>query len=350
MRKKHIIASLFGFTGFIGATRLANRSFSPSRFMILMYHRLRSDGEPNERFSDAVFGPSVSLFELQMRHLKERYSVVSTERLVASLRGEDSLPSNAVAVTFDDGYADTYALAYPVLKKYDLPATVFLATGFVGTNDLLWYDKVAYLLHRTSRESISLNGADYSLRTLPERRKAARKLTEGLKQVSEAEKSGLLEELQRACGVELKGRSFKLALSWDEVREMARNGISFGAHTVNHPILTRVSKETARRELLESKSTIERELQAPVRLFSYPNGELGDFNEETRSLVKECGYDAACTSVYGPNLPISDRFALRRIWIGPNDSLPIFSAKLVGIFPLRTRLKQALQLRAEPSK
>jgi len=344
MRMKHIIASLFSLTGLTGLLRFTNRLFRPGRALVLMYHRLREDGVREEPFYSEVFGPSVTSFERQMRFLRRCHNVISLDRLLASLKGKDRLPPNAVAITFDDGYSDTYTLAYPILKKYGLPATVFLTTGFVGAQGLLWIDRVAYCINQARCHAVTLNGTRYPLYTATERRDAITQIIDELKQVTEERKLELLEELQRACGVDVHGRAYTLALSWDEVREMARNGITIGAHTVTHPILTRVPKDIAESEILESKLTIEKEIGQPVHLFAYPNGQPGDFNEATQRLVESLGFEAAFTTIHGRNRFNTDRFALRRLWIGPNDDLPIFEAKLAGVFDVLRPMKRFLGL------
>ena len=342
MKSKTIVAAISTRTGLTGLLRLTHRLLRPGRALILVYHRLRKDDDYRDLFSQDVLGPTVTLFEGQMRYLKECYHVVALDRIIAFLKGEGALPTNAVAITFDDGYLDTYTLAYPILQKYGLPATVFLTTGFVGTQGLLWSDRVAYCISQARSQAVTLNGIRHSLYTATERRAAVKRVIDGLKQVTEERKLELLEELQRACGVEVQERAYNLALSWDEVREMARNGITFGAHTVTHPILTRVPKEVAKWEILESKLTIERRLKRPVRLFAYPNGEPGDFDKGIQGILEDFGFDAAFTTIHGRNRFNTDRFALRRLWIGPNDDLPIFKAKLAGLFDLLRPMKRFL--------
>ena len=341
---KNIVASVCNLTGLNALLRFTNRFRRRDQALILMYHRLREDGEQAEPFCAEVLGPSVTFFDRQMRHLEKRHTVISLDRLLASLRGEDRLPPNAVAITFEDGYSDTYTLAYPILKKYGLPATVFLTTGFVGTQGLLWVDRVAYCINQARCHAVTLNGTRYPLSTAPERRDAITQIIDELKQVTEKRKLELLEELQRACGVDVHGRAYTLALSWDEVREMARNGITIGAHTVTHPILTRVPKDTAESEILESKLTIEKEIGQPVHLFAYPNGQPEDFNEELEGVVESLGFEAAFTTMSGPIDATALPFTLKRVSIDSRDTLPIFKAQLAGVFDVLRPMKHFLGL------
>ena len=110
-----------------------------------------------------------------------------------------------------------------------------------------------------------------------------------------------------------------LMLGWDEVRTMHEAGISFGSHTVTHPILTALSPGRMRQELVESKQAIERELQAPVRSFAYPNGKAGDFNEATKAILREAGYSCALTTIVGAN-PCG----------GPDDGQDLMELKRIG--------------------
>ena len=341
---KNIVASVCNLTGLDALLRFTNRLVWPGRALVLMYHRLREDGECLDPFYSEGFRLSVNSFEHQMRHLKKHYTVISLDRLVASLMGEESLPTNAIAITFDDGYRDTYTLAYPILKKYRLPATVFLATGFVGTGELLWYDRVAYLLHQTRCETLTLNGTSYSLCTSSERRDAAKRITECFKKISEEQKCELLNDLQRICGVKVDWSDFQLALTWEEVREMARNGITFGAHTVTHPILTRVPLDIAEAEILESKLTIEKKIGKPVGLFAYPNGQPLDFDEEIEGLVEPLGFKAAFTTINGLIEATANPFSMKRVCVDSRDTPSIFKARLAGLFDLLRPMKHFLGL------
>lgn len=327
----------------LGVTELVRRSRSrrmPDRFTILMYHRLHAEHGGPEYIYQGNVGPTVKVFERQMRYLKTHYNVIAFDRLIDCLKEGEPIPPNSVIITFDDGYKDIYTLAFPILKSYGLPATVFLATGHIGTNDLLWYDRIAYIVHHTRKNCITVDGLNLPLMNPQDKLVATERLVQLLSSVSGKMEWPLTAELQDAFNVGFDNCAINFGLSWDEVREMALHDITFGSHTVNHPFLTRVSRETAHAEIMDSKRTIEREIQRPVRVFAYPHG---DFNEETLSIVETCGLEAACTCSYGSNNSGANLLALRRRGIDSSDTIPIFKANLAAIFPLRSRILRAIR-------
>ncbi|MFC1633559.1 polysaccharide deacetylase family protein [Planctomycetota bacterium] len=160
-----------------------------------------------------------------------------------------SLPSKAIAVTLDDGYRDNYENAYPVLKEYNIPATVFLTTGFIGTGKIPRWEKGHYTDEKT------------------------------------------------------------LMLSWKQVREMSDSGISFGSHTLTHPFLARIPRMQVEKEIHLSKDIIEQQIGKSVTTFAYPSG---NFNFDVKAIVKEAGYSAAVSTIAGYNSAHDDVHALKR--------------------------------------
>jgi len=296
-----------------GRRHLRRRNAPP--FTILIYHRVHP--EPTPFMIDAV---PPARFERQMRHLSRAYRPMALEELaIRNLEG--TVPPGAVAVTFDDGYTDVETHALPILRRYGIPATVFLATGCIGTGRVPWHDEVLLAFERTPRSEIRLPvgsaGRTLPLGTESDRAFAASHALATLKPLPEAERLAAV----RAIGGELRngdartparGAEPPLMLDWERVRAMRRAGIRFGAHTVTHPILSRVTPERARDEVVESKRAIERELGEEVTLFAYPNGRSEDFTDETVALVRAAGFHAAVTTRFGANETGSDPFRFRR--------------------------------------
>jgi len=279
--------------------------------IILLYHQVTD--EVNQSWS---LGP-VALydFENQIRYLCQRYEVVSLDKLGQSIQEGKALSQRTAVITFDDGYKGNYLHAYPILKKYNVPATIFLATGYIGTGNMFWTDKVRYIILNTPLETLNLGKlGTYSLKNSSDRLQASSQVVSTLKQLPEQIKNVTVKKLTRVSEVDIPiSLEEKYTLSWEEVREMSDNGIDFGAHTVMHPLLTRISLEQARYEITQSKREIEHRLGKPVVAFSYPFGGLGEFKAETTKLVKEAGFRYAVTSIPRMVTLKTDLYELGRI-------------------------------------
>jgi peptidoglycan/xylan/chitin deacetylase (PgdA/CDA1 family) len=236
-------------------------------------------------------------FEQEMIYLSHRYQIISLDELITSFKKSKTLPPKTAVVTFDDGYKDTYLNAYPILKKYNIPATVFLTTGHIGTGKLFWWDKVRYVVWKTKLNTLDLDEFGiYPLNSPGNRLQVANIIEKKLKILPDEEKSKSIDMLIQQSSVDIPSKlGAELVLSWDEIKEMSKNGINFGSHTVNHPILTRIPLEAARKEILDSKKHIEKELGQEVTTFCYPNGEPDDFNSDIEEILESNGIKCAIT-------------------------------------------------------
>jgi peptidoglycan/xylan/chitin deacetylase (PgdA/CDA1 family) len=275
---------------------------------ILLYHRVNDEYDP--------FFPATptSVFSRQMDYLRSNFNIIPLEEAANRLKSSD-IPDNAAVITFDDGYEDVYLNAFPVLKNLSIPATIFLATAVIDSNSILWHDKVFSAFRETHVNA--LHGFPYkhitfSLNTLKEKLFTQSEVLKFLKNLDDDHRvyyiDILIEKLQVQHKVEITG----LMLTWDEIKDMHRNGISFGSHTVTHPILSKVSIEKAKEEIYLSQKKIEQELNDPIRSFAYPNGKPVDFNNSIKEILKELGYICAVTTIFGTNETDQDLFELRR--------------------------------------
>gem|GEM_PF-26292 len=210
-----------------------------------------------------------SEFKRQLDFLQRHYSVVSLQELVSSLKKKERPSCPMVAITFDDGYEDNYRSVFPLLQSKRLEATIFLLTG---SSDV------------------------------------------------ERHATHLLEDFP----------GDNQLLQWDEIREMARDGISFGSHGESHARLKGLSAGDLSREVRASKQKIESEIGAPVRFFSYPYGTFEDFDQTTESMVEAAGYEGAVSAMFGTNNTQADLYSLKRIGVESSDTLFTFQAKLNG--------------------
>jgi peptidoglycan/xylan/chitin deacetylase (PgdA/CDA1 family) len=273
---------------------------------IFAYHRVNDDHDP------FLYATPTGVFKRQVEYLARRFPIVSLDDVV---NGKAWRYPYSCAITLDDGYRDNYLNAFPVLSALKIPATIFLATGYVEENRLPWYDQVALGLKLTTRKHLDLSalgGPVFALDSLPGRAAWVDPTRMWLRRMSESQRETALTELFGQLGVSPSLNLREQMLHWTEVQSMARGGVTFGAHTVTHPCLAGVSGNRAREEITNSKKAIECRLQEPVRFFAYPFGGALDFTAETKAAVAEAGFSAAVTTVWGFNGPTQDRIALFR--------------------------------------
>ena len=290
-------------------------------FPILTYHRVNDDHDP--------FFPAVptALFAAQIAHIARHYRVLTVEDLVERVR-QGTAPRNALALTFDDGYRDTLTHAAPILAEHGLPSTIFLATGYIGTPQMAWFDRVALAFKLARRGDITLPGGQpLPLETEADRLAGLELALGWLKSLPDDERRRAVERLAADLRPRPLDRPKRLMLSWEEVDALRGLGFSIGAHTVTHPVLSRMTPERAREEIRGSKGAIERALGVPPRAFAYPNGGPHDYGDATVRLVQESGFTCAVTTRRGLNGRTTHPFELRRG--GPwEDHLPTYALKL----------------------
>jgi len=289
-RMRRTILAVTNRTGLLDTYGSLKGRLMKSRVVIVMYHRISAR---TDNWSLKPTSPDI--FENQIRYFVDNYEIVSLDRVVRCLdEGKLSEDKKALAITIDDGYKDNYVWAYPILRKYHVPATIFLVTRHIGSDELFWWEKVAYLVRHAAITEIRLDGlGTYSLRHGPDRSDTTHLICQGLKSVTDQRKNTLIERLQNVCGLEVpRGLGTQTILSWEEVREMSENGIDFGAHSLTHPILTNMPLDTARQEIAYSKSEIQSRIEKAVDFFCYPNGV---YNANVVNLVRESGFAGAVT-------------------------------------------------------
>lgn len=286
--------------GFPAVTSPKNR-----KYHILAYHRVNDQQDP------FFGGTPVKVFRRQMALLAEHFRVYPLQELVCRATAGD-VPPRAVAITFDDGYKDNYEVAFPILKEFNVPATIFLTTGVIGSGVALWHDKVFEAFRRTTVSSFESAGASGSLKTIQDKQQSLYRFLTALRTLSPNERDCQVEGLLKVLNVDLSGGLGALMLTWEEVCLMAKAGIEFGAHTVTHPILSRMEPDDARREICQSRRTIEERLRVPTRLFAYPNGSKLDYNDVTKEILRQENFLCAVTTSVGLNHADTDHFELRR--------------------------------------
>lgn len=278
--------------------------------MVVTYHRVVDAPDP------MLSEPDVQAFRAQVTFLARHLRVLPLRDALQRLKS-GSLPKRAVSITFDDGYANNYSCALPVLKVLGLPATVFVATGYLN-GGCMWNDVVIETFRRCRKPYLDLGPLDpgaglgrYELATLEQRLAGKAAVVDALKYRPLPERTELTRRLALLAEVSVPTN---LMLTSDEVRGLHREGFEIGAHTVNHPILARVTLDEARREISDGAAQLEAITGQRPTLFAYPNGRPGrDFGPEHASMVKEAGFSHALTTQSGISRSDSDPFSLPRI-------------------------------------
>jgi peptidoglycan/xylan/chitin deacetylase (PgdA/CDA1 family) len=297
------------------------------RFAILCYHRIGTEGVPLYSYLPAP------QFEAQIRLVHQRYRVVSLEQLCSELENGVQVPPS-VAVTFDDGYRDVYTYAFPILAAYGVPATIYATVGAIERGEVPWYDRVFVALQVAQASQLRVPfdpPREYPLSSPAKRFQAALEIVAGLRRLPDKRRKEVCAILERQIVLpqdELAGRM----LTWEQVRTMHRAGIAFGSHTMTHPVVSQLDSAELDRELGDSRSLLEAKLDAPVRDFAFPFGQPADCGRIGPAILAQKGYRSAATTSWGINRPGTDPYALRRVQIGEECSLPMFAFKLNQLF------------------
>lgn len=299
--------------------KLAANVLSPpgrrARLSILIYHRVLQ--QPDPLFPDEV---DARLFDWQMKSLARAFNVLPLSDAAQRLR-EGTLPPRSACITFDDGYADNAEVALPILQKYGLPCTFFIATGFLD-GGRMWNDTLIEAVRNTRKPGLQLEhlglGA-YATGSIEERHATIVKLLNSLKYLPLAER---LEKVARVAETADCKLPDNLMLRSQQVKTLHAAGMEIGAHTVNHPILTRISDEAVEAEIVQSKNALETLVQAPVSLFAYPNGRpRQDYAAQHVAIVRKLGFRAAVATAWGAATADSDSYQLPRFT--PWDKSPM---------------------------
>lgn len=286
--------------------RLISPGGSRGKLNIFIFHRILA--EPDPVFpADADTGR----FETFLRFARTWLNVLPLEEAAARLKA-GTLPPAAASITFDDGYADNLTIAAPMLKRHELPATVFVATDFVD-GGRMWNDWVVEGIRRTTLDEVDLRDLDLpkvSVRTPEERRSVIETLLMRVKYLPFARRLSACEGIMRRCKVPTPP---SLMLNRSQVVQLPRFGVSVGAHTHTHPILANEPGNYCREDIARSKLLLEDWLQAPVTTFAYPNGTPGtDYRHEHVEMVRELGFSCAVTTSVGYASRSSDVHQLPR--------------------------------------
>lgn len=288
-----------------GALPLVLKTKGKQHLSILIYHRVLPEYDfmrPSE--------PTIKDFDWQMSLVSRYFTPLSLAKALELMdRGE--LPENAICVTFDDGYADNESCALPILKKWKIPATVFVSTGFIN-GGRMWNDTVVETI-KCAGEYIDLRkvGLDeYTFKDSESKRTVAQKILTEIKHREVEQRAEAVDFIESLAEQSLPN---DLMATDQQILNLDAAGVEIGGHTVNHPILAKLNDARAEQEIIDGKVHLESILSKRLRYFAYPNGKLGvDYLESQVRIVKEAGFEAAVSTTWGVSTGNSDRYQLAR--------------------------------------
>ncbi len=300
------------------------KAYYKNKVVILMYHRFSGGHEP--------FKVKQSIFENQIKFLiNNKYNFISLKHYSEFISGERlDCPENPVIITIDDGYKDNYDYAYPVLKKYSIPATIFLTTDFINNGCWLWFNKLKFILRNTTKSRFKIDidkkPETFYLDSFIKRHDAQLTIFNYCKTINSEEIEKLLTYLADELNVdvpEVSNNDFK-ALSWENIYEMQKYQIEFGSHTCTHPILSMLTSDELYREIHTSKEELEIKLGTNIVSFCYPVGKENDINDMVVREVQNAGYTCAVTTTPGANKIINkENFLLKRLSVNTDDKVKL---------------------------
>ncbi|MEK6735504.1 MAG: polysaccharide deacetylase family protein [Pseudomonadota bacterium] len=276
------------------------------RLSIVIYHRVLTE-------SDLLLGNKVNsdTFDSHLGYLTRYFNILPLSEAVQRL-SSGTLPSRAACVTFDDGYADNVEIALPILQKHGVPATFFIATGFIN-GGIMWNDKVIELIRRAPGDTLDLGKiglGNHAISSISQRQQLLFPLIDKLKYLPFEERHRRVDQLCELVPVALPDN---LMMTSEQIRKLHQAGMEIGGHTINHPILARLDDNLAFSEIANGKEMLESIIGEPVHLFAYPNGKPGqDYLLQHPAMIKKIGFKAAVSTAWGAARRSTDIYQLPR--------------------------------------
>lgn len=303
--------------------RLASR-FRSSSVAILMYHSVMDDPVTAELALGGIVH-STKIFRAQIEIIARDFHPVSMQDVYLFLTGKRTLPERAVAVTFDDGYADNYQAASQILTPLGVPAAFYVTVDSIDNRRLPWTARLRYSFLTSKKESWSEGegktvpgktsvGKIWPLGAEHERNRAFERVAELACQLSGDRQHEYVASIEKELDSAIDYSSTQSMMTWSELRTLAGSGHIVGSHTLTHPNLAHIPDDQMRRELTEAKRRLEQELSASVTHFAYPCPALQPhWTDRTVTATREIGYKTAVTTTRGAVRKNDDPLCLRRI-------------------------------------
>jgi peptidoglycan/xylan/chitin deacetylase (PgdA/CDA1 family) len=307
-----------------------------NQLSILGYHRVFDYSYKNYPFYRSIISTNAEMFEQQMRFVKKNFNVINFQILQQIIDAGEKIPRGTLIITFDDGYADNYEIVFPILKKYDLTATIFTLTSSIMDGEPFWFELTKYFFDTCSPGVYTFKDETLRLEITEASRESARKeFWIYIRTIENARRENIVNKIKNGINSSLSAADLELIkpLTWQRIREMSEEGIEFGSHTISHPYLINLTADELIRELTVSKKLIEENINKAVISIAYP---FGAHNEWVEEQVKKCGYRFGISyrNDVIKKLNYQDTFKLPRVHVDNEFDYFFFKARLLlpGLF------------------
>ena len=338
MRKYMLIfiAACFYFSGLVKLARWrTQRGANSGQYLILLNYHCATGGDLRQHM----------LYlrrHYRLLHLEAALEELYTPRKNELYRRDKHTP---LVLTFDDGYRDNYTHGFVLARELQIPITIFLIPGYIESGDYFWWGEHKRLIHFTQMKDITLSSHTYHLDQLDERITLSREIDKQLRfATSVSQREAFLKAIRKKLAVPssaVLNKETALSLTWTEIQAMEKSGwVSFGAHTMHHPILAYLTDPTElHQEVEKCREIVEQHLEHPIRTFAYPVGQRQHIGDDVLQSVKDAGYQWAMTTQYGFNTPQSDPYLLRRIEVDVSQHWLVMAAEAAGLWGWFSRMR-----------
>lgn len=322
-----------------GVLPLLVRRRLKDRAIVLMYHRVLPAEMARQSFSHSGLIVSPETFKRHMEFLRRGFRPLTLADFMEHMESGNRFPTGACLITFDDGWLDNHDYALPILRDLQVPAVVFVATDYIGSDRPFWQEHLGYLLHETSRRGLGAAARMAHQIDLPvtdddaHLRVAVAATVDRFRAESYDSIEGLIRALRQALmdsGAQEAVQSPDLFMNWDNVHALAQSGITIASHTRSHRSLPRLEASVVRQELAESRRIVADQIGQDVPAFAYPGG----FHDDTvRQAAIDCGYRLAFTTEATSACATGDRWLIPRVNIheSATRTIPLFLSRIAGL-------------------
>jgi len=266
---------------------------------ILIFHRVCPDNGIEKSIWCKGIEVTPAYLEMVIKYfLDQKYEVVSLDQLVMVLNSK-KVDKKYVVFTFDDGYVDNFTFAYPIFKKYNIPFTIYITSGFIDRQAIMWWHSLSDLLFDNKKISFELDNKkyDFDCSTIEGKERAYLNIGFLLRGCNESELADKAGKIFNLFKIDAYKKTDELVLSWDQIKKLNKDPlVTIGAHTINHLVLKNLSGADVKKEILGSKTMLESQLNYEIKHFAYPNGGRGEVEKREFEIAKESGFITATTT------------------------------------------------------